>query len=164
MFSTLHSVEPVPYRQSGFGLIEVLVSIVIVSIGLLGLAGLQTRALQENNAAYLRSQAGILVYDMFERLRSNSQGAASDNYNTATTSTTDDTLAATDLLDWKSEISRTLPNGAGVVSCTTDSTVATTTCNVSISWDDVSVISDNSGDDDDKDDGRTLTINMVAVL
>ncbi|MDO6749493.1 type IV pilus modification protein PilV, partial [Gilvimarinus sp. 1_MG-2023] len=90
-----------------FGLIEVLVSIVIVSIGLLGLAGLQTRALQENNAAYLRSQAGILVYDMFERLRSNSQGAASDNYNTATTSTTDDTLAATDLLDWKSEISRT---------------------------------------------------------
>ena len=165
MYPITHSAQTAkaPRGQSGFGLVEVLVSIVIVSIGLLGLAGLQTRALQENNAAYLRSQASILVYDMFERLRSNSKYAATNNYNTATATTTDDGLAAADLKDWQSEITRTLPNGKGVVSCSTDAITAVTMCGVTISWYDHSVTEDLD-DDGDIEDDRTLSINMVAVL
>lgn len=165
MYPITHSAQTAkaPQGQSGFGLVEVLVSIVIVSIGLLGLAGLQTRALQENNAAYLRSQASILVYDMFERLRSNSKYAATNNYNTATATTTDDGLAAADLKDWQSEITRTLPSGKGVVSCSTNAITAVTMCDVTISWYDLSVTEDLD-DDGDIEDDRTLSINMVAVL
>lgn len=43
----------------------------VLAIGLLGLAGLQAQGLQSNNRAYMRSQAAILAYDMADRMRSN---------------------------------------------------------------------------------------------
>lgn len=57
--------------QRGFGLIEVLVTLIIVAVGLLGLAGLQTRAQQAELEAYQRAQALVLVQDMAHRIRSN---------------------------------------------------------------------------------------------
>ena len=58
-------------RQSGFSLIEVLISIVIASIGLLGLAGMQATGLKNNHSAYQRSQATVLAYDLADRMRAN---------------------------------------------------------------------------------------------
>lgn len=57
--------------EKGFTLIEVLISLVILSIGLLGMASMQLNSLQTSREAYLRSQASILAYDVFERMRSN---------------------------------------------------------------------------------------------
>ena len=59
------------YRQSGFSLLEVLIAIVVTSIGLLGLAAMQATGLRNNHSAYHRSQATVLAYDIADRMRSN---------------------------------------------------------------------------------------------
>src|SRR4026209_1446790 len=53
--------------QSGFSLVEILVTLVIVMIGLLGLAGVQMRAHQAEMESYQRAQALVLVADMVDR-------------------------------------------------------------------------------------------------
>jgi type IV pilus assembly protein PilV len=72
---------PPSYRQrdivggvrhiGGFTLIEVMVSMVIMSVGLLGIFAMQSRALMDNQDAYLRTQAIALAYDMGDRIRAN---------------------------------------------------------------------------------------------
>lgn len=56
-------------RQAGFTMIEVLVSLLIIVLGLLGLAGLQTRLQQAEFESYQRTQALVLLYDMADRIR-----------------------------------------------------------------------------------------------
>lgn len=56
----------------GFSLIEVLVALLVLSIGLLGLAALQTTSLQFNTGSYFRTQATFLAYDILDRMRANS--------------------------------------------------------------------------------------------
>lgn len=56
-------------NEQGSSLIEVLIAIVIISIGLLSIAALQTVALKSNNGSYLRSQATFLAYDLADRIR-----------------------------------------------------------------------------------------------
>ena len=66
--------------QKGFALIEVLVTVVVMAIALLGLAGLQTLSMQNNQGAYLRTQATILAYDMIEKMRANKDEALGGSY------------------------------------------------------------------------------------
>lgn len=63
-------------KNAGFSMIEVLITIVILMIGLLGLAGLQTKALTAQMEAYQRSQALILLKDMADRINANRKNAA----------------------------------------------------------------------------------------
>lgn len=70
------------HKNIGFSLIEVLVTIVILMIGLLGLAALQGRALTSQLESYQRSQALILLRDMENRINANRKNAA--DYVTAT--------------------------------------------------------------------------------
>jgi type IV pilus assembly protein PilV len=67
-------------RQSGFMLIEVLISLVIVAIGLLGLAGLHLRAQQAETEAYQRAQALMLLKDIENRIRANRSAALDSSY------------------------------------------------------------------------------------
>lgn len=71
----------------GSTLIEVLVAVVILSVGLLGLAGLQMISLQSNQSAYTRSQASLLAYDLVDQMRARRTaaegGAFDDNSNDA---------------------------------------------------------------------------------
>jgi len=60
---------------SGFTMIEVLVSIVIIAVGLLGLAGIQARAQQAELESYQRAQALILLQDMVDRINANRKTA-----------------------------------------------------------------------------------------
>lgn len=60
-------------KVNGFTLIEVLVAMVIMAIGLLGLASLQALALKDNQAAYFHSQANFLLYEMSDRIRANAE-------------------------------------------------------------------------------------------
>ena len=64
-------------RERGTGLIEVLVSLLIVAIGLLGLAGLQSRLQAAEFDSYQRSQALVLLQDMASRIAVNRASAAS---------------------------------------------------------------------------------------
>jgi len=61
------------YRK-GFSLVEVLVALLVLSIGLLGLAALQTTSLKYNTDSYLRTQATYFAYDILDRMRANSAG------------------------------------------------------------------------------------------
>jgi type IV pilus assembly protein PilV len=63
-------------RQSGFSLIEVLVAMLVLAIGLLGLAALQTQGVRFNHDAYLRTNATALAYDITDKMRVNRTNAA----------------------------------------------------------------------------------------
>ncbi|WP_137818233.1 type IV pilus modification protein PilV [Pseudomonas sp. 2FG] len=75
-------------REHGFSLIEVLVALLVLAIGLLGMASLMLTSMKSNQSAYQRSQANWLAYDIAERMRLNRDLATSGN-SYVITSTTD---------------------------------------------------------------------------
>jgi len=70
-------------RQGGFTLLEVLIAIIILSLGLLGLAKLQTVGLAANNIAYQRSQASILAYEGVDMVYADREHGQNGCYNIA---------------------------------------------------------------------------------
>ena len=75
-------------RISGFTLVEIMVTLVIVSIGMLGLSKLQLTSLRYNQNAYQRSIATQLAYDMANRMRANATAIDSGAYNSPTATQT----------------------------------------------------------------------------
>lgn len=65
-------------QQRGFTLIEVLVAIVILAVGLVGIAGLQAQSLRNSQDSFFRTQANAFATDLADRMRANSVGATSD--------------------------------------------------------------------------------------
>lgn len=112
-------------RQTGFTLLEVLVTAVILAVGLLGLAGLQVFGLRNNHNAYMRSQANLLAYDMIDRMRANRGGFANGSYNNpaatehgscvSTTGCNTEEMAEHDIFEWSNNCSELLPNCVVVV-------------------------------------------------
>ena len=78
--------------SQGFSLIEVLVSVFVLSVGLLGLAGLQGFSLKHTNTAYYRGQAIQLTYDMADRIRANVEHAKTGGVYIFNTKTEPDAL------------------------------------------------------------------------
>ncbi len=114
-----------PTKQAGFTLIEVLVSSLILSIGLLGVAGLQALSLKNNQSAYMRSQATAFAYDLADRMRSNVAGANAGFYApanaaaratcTTTTGCSSQQMAQNDVSEWLGALATNLPMGSGFV-------------------------------------------------
>ncbi len=67
----LRAVAVTPKRQQGFTLLEVLISMVILAVGMFGLAGLQVISVRSNSSAYHRSVASMMAYDIMDRMRAN---------------------------------------------------------------------------------------------
>ncbi len=110
----IHSGSYGKHRQSGFTLLEVLIALLVLSIGLLGLAALQTTGLRSNQMASMRTLATQFTYDITDRMRSNPAGVTAGDYFIArddATATTPTTIAATDLAEWRNNITQRLPNG-----------------------------------------------------
>jgi type IV pilus assembly protein PilV len=102
--------NPNASRSKGFTLIEVLVALVVLSIGLLGVAALQLMSLRSNHGSAMRTQATFLAYDIVDRMRANRAAALAGNYNIALGAAgTAGTVAGNDLVAWKQNIARTLP-------------------------------------------------------
>jgi type IV pilus assembly protein PilV len=70
-------------RSRGFTLLEVLVALIVLSIGLLGLSGLQATSLSGNHQALIRSQATLMVSDIIDRMRANRASALAGDYDIA---------------------------------------------------------------------------------
>ncbi|MDH5649741.1 MAG: type IV pilus modification protein PilV [Gammaproteobacteria bacterium] len=66
--------------QHGFSLLEVLIALLVLSIGLLGLAGLEVFGLKYNFQSYERTQATLLIEEMADRMRANPMGVMDDEY------------------------------------------------------------------------------------
>lgn len=67
-------------RIGGFSLIEVMVALLVLSVGLLGMAGLLVVSVKTNHSAYLRTQASFVVQSMADRMRANSRAVWSGAY------------------------------------------------------------------------------------
>ncbi len=80
-------------RERGFSLLEVLVALIIFSIGMLGIASLQANVLRLNYGAYQRTQATVLAYNMMDRLRTNREAAMAGDCNVALGGTRDKAAA-----------------------------------------------------------------------
>lgn len=116
-------------KAAGFTLLEVLVAIVVLSIGLLGLAGLQASSLNNNQTAYYRSLATQQAYDMADRIRANLAGVRAKNYNNLTAglpvgnpdcfsaACSAANMAISDHRHWNTVNAALLPGGNGTVVC-----------------------------------------------
>jgi type IV pilus assembly protein PilV len=114
--------------QSGFSMLEVLVTLVVLSTGLLGTANLQVEALRGNQGAYLASLAAQQAQDMAERMKTNPAGVAANQYdqldasipaapvNCQSADCTPAQLALFDHNSWNTSNQALLPSGAGQVS------------------------------------------------
>jgi len=113
--------------NDGFTLLEVMIALVIFSVGLLGLAGLQSRSLQSNTVAQFRTLAVIEAYDMADRIRANPVGVADGRYDNLdnpaptagsdclTVACTPQQIAELDYFEWITQLQAQLPSGHGTV-------------------------------------------------
>lgn len=67
-------------KQSGFSLIEVMIAALILSIGILGVAGLQIIGMKGTQHSYMKQQAASIIYTLTERMRANRQGVIDGSY------------------------------------------------------------------------------------
>ena len=139
---------------AGMTLIEILVSLVILAIGMLGIASMLMVSNKTNSSSYTKQQAVQIVYDMFDRIRANSQVALTGSYNVSdiiasgaptlpaapsvlcTTSVCTPTqLAAYDTWYWLAVDVPRLPSGSGSVT-TVLSATGNTVVTITVQWDD----------------------------
>jgi type IV pilus assembly protein PilV len=134
--------------QRGFSLLEVLVALVVLSIGLLGVATMQTLALTSGQGGYLRTQAVFQAYDIMDRMRSNSIGVTTGLYNAipdtpgsqpaaCAPACTPTQIRDQDRFEWNTANQNLLPNGRGTVTSADGLTFT-----IDVLWDDRS----NQGD------------------
>lgn len=109
-----------PVAQRGTTLIEVLIALVVLAIGLLGMALLQVTSVQSNHSAYYRSQVTLLASDMADRMRANRTVALTDAYEfdfptSSSAHSVSGTQAQKDKAEWLNALALTLPEGTGQV-------------------------------------------------
>jgi type IV pilus assembly protein PilV len=117
-----------PIRASnGFSMIEVLVSLFILAVGLLGLATLQMTNLKNNHSAQQRTTASVLAYSLLDRIRLNK---TADYTLAMTADPSGSTLKDNDLESWIDTVETSLPDGDGSVS------IAGDIVTVTVQWND----------------------------
>lgn len=130
-------------RIYGFSLLEVLIAVVVLSIGLLGIAGLQLTGVRFAHSANLRYLAALQATDMADRMRANRPGVASGHYNNLSgigfdphcieVGCTPAQMAMTDAFQWNTKNAASLPAGVGTVVSTGLNPVYT----ITVSWEEV---------------------------
>jgi type IV pilus assembly protein PilV len=138
------------HSQRGVGLIEVLVTVVVLSVGLLGIASMQTHAIKNNNSALERSMAVIQSYSIADAMRvartaaidgefdldldeQPGTGSVGNVYKSAPVegSGSSQSFAQAALSDWRSSLKALLGDSAtGSVAC------AEAVCTIVVQWDD----------------------------
>jgi type IV pilus assembly protein PilV len=118
-------------RQRGFSLLEVLITILIFAIGLLGLASLQAVSVRSNQSANFRTQATALSYMIIDRMRANQDAVLRLEEGDCSEGPPDTPQAAHDIAAWRQQIACELPDGQGSISFPGGGDAV-----VSITWDD----------------------------
>lgn len=147
-------------RQAGVTLIEVMVSVLIMGIGLLGIAALQTTALRNGQSSLERSQAVIQTYAVADAMRANRDQAIAGAYNTGgyqCSAVAGSSLAENDLGDWIGSLKATMGIGGDLTTCGSVDCDVDGLCTIGVSWDDSRAV-DNGviGDDAREVETRVL--------
>jgi len=126
-------------NEQGFSLIEVLVALLIMSVGMLGVAGLFAHSTQAGRTAMLQHQALLLASDVAERIRANPragvayQGAHGSGSCAAENAVCDaQSMAGHDIALWQRQAAQTLPGGQVAVSV--DDSRSPPTYAISVTW------------------------------
>ena len=133
-------------RNSGFTLIEVLIAIVVFSLGVLGIGAMLIVLHKTSTSSYLQQQAVQYAYDIVDRMHANQAAAKAGNYNVALHTSppvappclgavcTPTQVATYDQSQWITELNTFLPAGTGGIA--TAVLGSSTTVTVTINWDD----------------------------
>jgi type IV pilus assembly protein PilV len=117
----------------GTTLIEVLIAVLVMGIGMLGIASLQATSLRNSQSSLERSQAVIATYAIIDAMRANRDTAIAGGYDIPTTCAVPagGTLVANDLNAWLQGVQNSIGAGAcGAIAC------AGGNCTVTVTWDD----------------------------
>jgi type IV pilus assembly protein PilV len=135
----LHAKQHAPRRNvRGVGMIEVLIAVLVVSIGFLGMAALQAKALSTNNSAMARSMATVNTYSILDSMRADIVNAKAGDYNGTVTAnacpTAGTSLVSTQLAAWCGQLGDAL----GAVATTTGNVACSSVgdCTITIQYDD----------------------------
>ncbi|MCB1845235.1 MAG: type IV pilus modification protein PilV [Halioglobus sp.] len=131
---------PLPRQAQGFTLVEVLIALIIMSVGMLGIAGLYVHSMQSGRTSMFRHNAVTLAGDVADRIRANPraaaayEGAAANNgcVNGGVNCTPQE-MAANDIFVWDQQALDTLPNGN--ITVVMNNGVAPPTYQITVSWD-----------------------------
>jgi type IV pilus assembly protein PilV len=141
------------FFSKGMTLIEVLISLVILAIGMLGIASMLLLSNKANNSSYTKQLAVQSVYDIFDKIRANYSAAVNGNYTVnnisnnptipAQPSTLCDTspcnpaqLATYDIWYWLAKDVAKLPNGSGSITTALSGVAGNTIITVTVQWND----------------------------
>ncbi len=140
--------------QKGVGLLEVLISVIILALGMLGIAAMLLVSNQANNSSYMKQQAIQTIYNIFDKIRSNSQAAINGNYNISNIGSNGPTaastpgilcdvaactptqLAAYDTWIWLTQEVSQLPSGCGSITTAPSAVAGNTIVTVTVQWND----------------------------
>jgi type IV pilus assembly protein PilV len=129
-------------RVGGFTLVEVLIALIILSVGMLGIAGLYVHSMQAGRTSLFRHHAVTLAGDVADRIRANPRGGVAyasggaDNYCVAGGVNCSPTeMAANDIFLWDQQAADTLPNGTVAVAFAGGVAGMPPTYNITIAWD-----------------------------
>jgi type IV pilus assembly protein PilV len=126
------------HNQQGVTLVEAMIALLVISVGLLGIASLQITAMSQNTSSLNHSQAVWYAYNMSDRVRANIE--VIDNYdgvdtslgyaqNCMASSCDNAQMLAADATDWATMVSN-LPGGLGIITSNADGLLIT------VMWDD----------------------------
>jgi type IV pilus assembly protein PilV len=146
-------------RPRGFTILEVLIALLVFSLGLLGMAGLLVISVKTNHSAYLRTQASFLAQSMGDRMRANVPRVWAGDYDGTYTGTTGDVdpcptgtpctrenISTRDKSQFETQLGDQLPNAEAEIDCAPDGTVSvspseqaagapyTGVCHIVVSW------------------------------
>lgn len=129
--------------QAGFTLVESMVALLVISVGMIGIAALKTQGLGAGRTAQFRIRAVNLAADMADRIRANRLGQA--GYSVAEEAEDCDgdadcvpaSVAAQDLAEWEENVTALLPDGEGVVRF--DAATQPPSFVIELSWNEVGI-------------------------
>ncbi len=127
-------------RQFGFSLVEVLIALVIMSVGMLGIAGLYVQSMQAGRTSMFRHHAVTLAGDVADRIRANptaggaytAANGVDNNCVAGNVVCTPAQMAANDILIWKAEAASILP--AGDVTIAFNNIATPPVYTITVSW------------------------------
>lgn len=129
------------HRQHGFSLVEVLIALVIMSVGMLGIAGLYVQSMQAGRTSLFRHNAVTLASDISDRIRANPRAGIAYTAGTGTDNDcappmsvdcSETEMAANDIFLWQAQAVATLPSGA--VGVAFDDTNVPPLYTITVSW------------------------------